>query len=281
MKDIYYVNSAGVKLDLLNPPYLLQAGELFNYDWNFTSTNTSLNGGRIDSFTKGIEQRPLKLSIINYGKHSYYAAIDRFYETVDYDVMHKSPGKLFFGDYYLLCYLTSSKKTEWESDSSFLDNEVTLTVEHPFWIKEEKHSFYANSDKNETENIGLNYPFEYPYEYSGQRNLQYLRNDHFVECGFRMIFFGPRINPYIRIGGHLYEVQTTLYDGEYLTIDTTSESIIKTKVSGETENLFNSRNKDSYIWAKIPAGKQTITWPGDFGVDIFLLYERGEPPWNS
>ena len=31
MKDIYYVNNRGVKLDLLKTPYLLQTAELFDY----------------------------------------------------------------------------------------------------------------------------------------------------------------------------------------------------------------------------------------------------------
>lgn len=281
MKDIYYINSAGVELDLLTPPYMLQTGELFDYEWGYESSYTSLTGGKIEYFKKDIEEILLTLSIINYGQESYYAAIDKFYETTDFDVMNKKPGKLCFGDYYLPCYLIASKKTEWESDSSFLDNAVTLVVEYPFWLSERKYSFYKNASDISDDNIGQEYPYEYPYEYAGVFNVQYLLNAHFTSCGFRMIWYGPCVNPQVRIGDHLYEVKTTLYDGEYLVIDTTNRTVKKIKNSGEEENLFNSRNHDSYLWEKIPCGKHTVNWPGTFGIDIILLFERSEPPWNS
>lgn len=37
VKDIYYVNSNNEKIDLLEPPYMLQTGELFGYKWNYES----------------------------------------------------------------------------------------------------------------------------------------------------------------------------------------------------------------------------------------------------
>lgn len=281
LKDIFYINSAGVKIDLLTPPYMLQTGELFDYSWTYRSSNTSLNGGIIESFGKEVEQKPLTLSIINYGQESYYEAIDRFYEVTEYDVINKVPGKLCFGEYYLSCYLTASKKTGWESDSSLLDNEVTLSIEYPFWIHERKFRFYAGRAEEYTEIPGLEYPYGYPYEYASQLNLRYLLNDHFSECGFMMLFYGPAVNPAVRVAGHLYEVATTLYDGEYLMIDSRDLTIKKVSNIGEVSNVFSSRNTGSYIWRKIPVGRQPVTWSGSFGVDIILFYERSEPLWSS
>lgn len=281
MKDIFYRNSAGIKIDLLTPPYMLQTGELFDYNWTYSGSNTSLNGGRIEEFGKEIEQRSLILSIINYGKESYYAAIDRFYEIVEFDVINKTPGKLYFGEFYLSCYLIASKKTEWESDSSLLDNEITLAVEYPFWVSEKKFSFYPGNAREKGEIPGLMYPYEYAYEYASQLNLRYLLNEHLSECGFQMLFYGPVINPAVRIAGNLYEVLTTLYEGEYLIIDSRDLTIKKISNTGEVSNAFSSRNPNSYIWKKIPSGRQSVTWPGSFGIDLILFYERGEPPWNS
>lgn len=281
MKDIYYVNSAGEKLNLLEPPYMLQTGELFDYKWSYTNSSTSMNGGRIDEFYKEMEERPLTLSVINYGKESYYAAIDKFFETTEHDVVNKEAGRLYFGDQYLNCYLIASKKIEWESDSSYLDNTVTLAIEYPYWIREKKYSFYKAGSSNAEGEIWLEYPISYPYEYTSHTNLQYLENDHFTASGFQMVFYGPVINPYVRIGGHLYEVETILYEGEYLVIDSRTLTVKKVLNYGTVENLFNSRNKESMIWEKIPPGKVPVTWPGTFGVDIILFQERGEPRWNS
>lgn len=95
-----------------------------------------------------------------------------------------------------------------------------------------------------------------------------------------MIIYGPCINPLIRIAGHIYELRTTLYDGEYAVIDSSTRyakdrKIVKVKADGTEENLFNSKNNESSIWEKIPAGLSIVSWNGAFGFDIILFNERG------
>ena len=45
--------------------------------------------------------------------------------------------------------------------------------------------------------------------------------------------------------------------------------------------LFNSKNNESSIWEKIPAGLSIVSWNGAFGFDIILFNERGAPRWTS
>ena len=97
MKEIYYVNSVGVCIDLLKPPYMLQTGDIFDYEWEFDSVNTSSVSGKITGFRRGVQKRMLKLSILNYSKELYYEAIDKFEEVVDYDVLNNTPGELQIG----------------------------------------------------------------------------------------------------------------------------------------------------------------------------------------
>ena len=94
MMDIYYVNSKGIRLDLLKPPYMLQTGDIFDYEWGYESVDTSALAGRITDFTRGIKEKSLTLSILNYSREAYYKAINAFHETVEYDVLNKVPGKL-------------------------------------------------------------------------------------------------------------------------------------------------------------------------------------------
>ena len=56
--------------------------------------------------------------------------------------------------------------------------------------------------------------------------------------------------------------------------------IVKVKVDGTEENLFNSKNNESSIWEKIPAGLSIVSWNGAFGFDIILFNERGTPRWT-
>lgn len=96
-----------------------------------------------------------------------------------------------------------------------------------------------------------------------------------------MIIYGPCINPLIRIAGHIYELRTTLYDGEYAVIDSSTRyakdrKIVKVKTDGTEENLFNSKNNESSIWEKIPAGLSIVSWNGAFRLlTSFFLMKGG------
>ena len=67
---------------------------------------------------------------------------------------------------------------------------------------------------------------------------------------------------------------------EDLTIESTAKKIFVTRNDGSVVNHFNDRNKQSYVFEKIPAGMNDVTWDGDFGFDIILMEERSEPKWT-
>ena len=136
MLSIRYVSNTGEILDLLKPPYMLQTGDIFDHIWEYES-----NGGKIARFFKDIEEKSLVLSILNYGKQEYYEAIDHFAEVTEEDLIHKTPGRVYFGDSYFTCYVTASQKSEWENDIELLDTEVTIVADHPDWVREHRYSF--------------------------------------------------------------------------------------------------------------------------------------------
>lgn len=91
---------------------------------------------------------------------------------------------------------------------------------------------------------------------------------------------------YWDIGKAEGELRTTLYEGEYAVIDSSTRyakdrKIVKVRNDGTEENLFNSKNNASSIWEKIPAGLSIVSWNGAFGFDIILFNERGTPRWTS
>ena len=109
---------------------------------------------------------------------------------------------------------------------------------------------------------------------------QKLNNTGFVPENFRMNIYGPCINPQITIGGHVYEVAKEFEANEYLTIDSIAKTITLTHTDGAVENCFNLRNKESYIFEKIPVGVNTVSGNAEFKFDITLFEERGEPKWT-
>jgi len=285
VKDIYYVNSAGVKLNLLAPPYMLQTGEIFDYKWLYKSNITSLHGGKIEIFFKEVEERALILSIINYGKKEYCAAIDRFCDVTEYDVVNEAPGKLYFGDQYIPCYLTTSRKTEWESDSSFLDNNVTLVIEKPFWITEKSFQYLPKANATAEDDIKVYNECTYPYRYPALDEPDYLANDHYAPVDFRMIVYGPRLRTNILIGDQIYHVEYPISGGEYMVIDSRDiakeeKRVYLVRQNGETVNLFNYRDTINSIFTKIPPGNHVVDI-GEAGMDITVYKSRSEPEWSQ
>lgn len=278
MMPIYYENSRGVKLDLLHLPYKMQTGDLFDYVWSYEGLAGTQNFGAITRFRKEICQKNITLSIMAGNKAAYYEAINHFFETTDYDVNAVRYGRIWVGEYYLRCYILSSKKTEWEYGIESLDNNIVLVTDAPFWIREQHYSF----DPKSAAFAGsfLNYPHDYSYDYSTSGSKKEIVNDHYGACDFEMNIFGPCVNPAITIGGHLYEVLTTVGEDEYLQIKSREGSVVKISKTGEQTNEFNNRNTDYSLFEKIQPGRSDVTWDGSFGFDITLFIERSEPEWT-
>ena len=152
--------------------------------------------------------------------------------------------------------------------------ELTITTDYPYWIKEKTVHFEPISGES-THN--KDYPYRYPYRYTSGFSNRTFYNDHYVESDFRMIIFGPVSFPAIFIGEHLYQVNTLLERGEYLTIDSSKGTIVVTENAGKSRNVFNNRNKTQDIFHKIPVGMNKVKWSGEFGFDIILLKERSQP----
>ena len=277
MKDISYVNSRGEKLDLLKPPYLLQTGELFDYEWGYNSVVSYSGQGKITSFSKEIKERPLTLSILNYSRESYERAIDLFFETVDFDVLNRSPGKLYVGDQYQKCYIITSEKTGWEYDIELLDNTVTYVTEKSVWITE--HPYYFRASEILSSN-NKRYPGRYAYRYANGLTNTSITNEHYAECNFRLIIYGPCTNPAIYVGGYGYLFKIVLEEGEYLEIDSAAETVTKYMTSGIKVNAFNNRNFADSVFRPIQTGRQEVNWNGRFDFDLLPLEERSEPKWS-
>lgn len=274
--DIYYVNSENEKIDLLKPPYLLQAGTIMDSKWAYESKETR-TGGKITSIKKSLEEKSLTLSIINFGRDSYERAIDNLYETFEKDVLNKSPGRLYVGNMYLECYVFSSEKSEWESDAELMDVNLTVVAENPIWVGEDNYTFHSygiSSDDNKR------YPGRYPYRYANGLTSNYIVNPHYTEANFEMIIYGPVINPQVTMGTNTYLVNIVLEEGEYLQINSRDRTIVKVLRNGERANAYHYRQKGREFFQKIQPGRQMIQWTGKFNFDLTVYEERSEPKWN-
>lgn len=279
MKDIYYVNSAGVKIDLMAPPYMLQTGDLFNYAWDYEKVESSSISENITNFTSGVKEMELTLSIMNYSRESYQNAIDHFFEVAEYDVAKRTPGKLYVGDQYMQCYIIASEKTDWEYDIELLDNKITLASEYAFWIKEKFFTFVPSA-KEKTGDY-LDCPFDCPFDLMGDEiGTGSVTIDHYDTCNFLVNIYGACTNPRIKIGKNLIGVTTKLDKNEYLTIDSRDRSVVRTRVNGVEVNEFDNRYKEGSIFDKVEPGYNLVSWDGSFGFDLTVYTERKDAAWK-
>lgn len=276
--NIFYVNSNNEKIDLLEPPYMMQTGELFNVKWSYDSRESSSGGSKIFRFRKNLEERAVTLSITNYGKESYELSVNRFHEVTDIDVIRNSPGKLYVNDMYIHCFIIESRKSNWESESDFMDVDLVIAIEYPFWMRE--HNIQLLPNTNEQVSSGLDFSFDFPFDFAPMMSGAVTKEiDHYTSSHFKMRFYGPCVDPVLKINGYPYQIHTDLKAGEYLEIDSRNNVVTKYMENGSTSNLYNSRAFEHSVFEKIPSGILRFNWDGTFGIDLTLYLERGEPKW--
>ena len=176
----------------------------------------------------------------------------------------------------------SWKVTKKNNRISALDYTVT-TKSLPLVIicntaEESSFSFSRSGDGSGGSSF-LDFAFDYPIDYAPNAAIEQVNNTGFVAANFRLIIYGPCSSPAVYIDNHLYQVNCAVLDGEYLTVDSVTKKIMRTQNDGTSVNEFKNRNKESYIFEKIPAGVVPVSWEGDFGFDVVLLEERSEPKW--
>ncbi len=274
---IYYRNHLGQTVDFMEWPYKVAVSELFDYDWLYES-RSSLNP-KITRFYRNTVEKGVEIHIAARNLRDYNQALMELLEVTDRDVLSLTPGRLYVDDTYLVCYFKSSKKVNWYPGVPFLANVFTLVSETGKWINEVKASYSAGGQASATESY-MDYAYDYAYDYSGSSGWVVLDNPGYAAADFVLTIHGSCEKPEVKIAGHTYSVDCTLAAGEYLRIDSQKRKVYKVRVNGEQVNQFNQRNRDSYIFQKIPEGNCVVSWDGSFALDILLYEERSEPRWT-
>ena len=276
MMEIYYINSEGEKIDFLSEDYSLQTGDLFDYAWEYQSQEDSA----ISGFQKGIQEKKLTFSFRGSSQKACYENLNRFVAVTERDILVMTPGYLYVGDWYLRCYIVSGEMSDWEMDYGCIDCECALLTDVPVWIHESLQKFRYDYDTIRSVS-DLDFPYDFPYDMKKISGSEFLKNDHYAPCEYKMVVYGPCESPRVVINGHPYQVFTDVAQNEYLTIDSKSRAIYRIRSDGTLVNEFNSRQKypSPSIFEKIPAGTCTVAYTG-LNFDVTLYQERSEPVWK-
>lgn len=272
---LQYEASSGNVYNLKGDGIRTKTANYHHWDWGVEGTALQF-GTRIAGFTREAAVYESKL-IFNGSYEENKALTDALHNEFEADVRNMKPGRIIWGDWYIPCYIIASS-TYPDGTQPWADNDIEIYCPRPFWIKEDFKNFFPNTEGTAD---FLDYPYDYPYDYwSGPEGEETWVRTHPFAAAFLMVIYGEAVNPNIYINGHRYGLLGTINEGEYVTIDSRTHTIVKTNADGTTSNWFDYRDKASDIFQQIPGGSLSVTWAGMYGFDLTIFDERSEPSWS-
>ena len=275
--NIYYKNHLGNTIDLYKWPIMIQNPEsLFAYNWEYTS---GISIKRLTAFKKGINEVDCTISIFAETEEEYNQVLNSILEITDVDITSESPGKLYYNDYYIDCYIIAGSYEEWEPDFEATDKKVKIATQNGMWIKETTFPF--RWEEQEIDESGKAYPYNYPYNYGMSTGFSSsIEVESISDMDFILTIYGYAHNPEISIGANTYKINHEVAPGEILRINSKEQTAYLIKQNGLTLSMFRYRNKNSWIYEKIPSGTIPVYWSGAFDFNLLLMEERSEPKWE-
>ena len=273
LEKIKYTNSFGETLDFGKDHLFVNENDLRDFTWGIITKNNKIAG-----FKKGIVDKTIPIILKCDSEAEGIELRNRLFEIFEKDIIAQKHGKIHIGDYYMQCYITGSQKTNYLFSKDYMTVKVSVQTDFPVWIKETTtmHRLSASALHDY-----LDYPYDYSYDFKNPTALDAINNADFVGSNFILTIFGGVQNPTLYVGNHKYAVNVLIPTDAYLIINSMNKTIVLTQPNGEKVNCFNNRDKQSYVFEKIPAGTSIIASPIDqLRFQLTLLEERSEPKWT-
>ena len=271
LENIRYINHLGETINFDGSEHIYAAhSELRDYYWNYDTENNILSNFN----RKGVVEKSLPVKILGDVEESV-AARNKLYEVIDKDTAVSSAGQLWFDDYYMNCYISSSVKSRYMRDVVEID--LTVVTDTPYWTKAITTEFRPSQLI-----AGLKYNKKYNYRYTDYNINVTVTNSNLAAMPFKMLIYGACENPEIIIGSQHYKINATIGESEYITLTALDKekTIFLTDQYGNETSLFNKREKSFNVFAPIPSGTFNVAWDGNFNFDLTVFDQRSEPPWT-
>lgn len=244
--------------------------ELRDYAWSYDFSNDV-----ISNFNhRGISERSFPVRIVGTAEECQIAR-NRLYEVIDKDTIVSESGTLWFGAYYIKCFISASRKSRYMPDYGDID--LTVVTDNSYWVKENLQTFGPQNIA-----FGLKYNKGYRYRYTDYATNVQVTNSNIAAMPFKMVIYGACENPEITIGEQTYKINVTLGTSEYLTLTAIDQTktIVMTDSEGNETNIFNKRDKAHDNFKPIPNGTFNVVWDGGFNFDLTVYDRRSEPVWT-
>ena len=288
MPNIKYVSSQGVEFDLksFDCPKLYKA-DFHDVSWEPEIISKQF-GTVINRFTKDAQKFACSFRLKGdpTGRKN---KINSFIFETERDISKMSPGRLFWDEQYIDVYFIKHDTKPIDSGMVWTEISGTFYAAFPFWILEQ--TLIIRPSEASTSGLPENvkgYPAEsefvygYEYAYPYAKEAVAIKVDSALDSDFKAVIYGPATVVQFNISGHLYKVNHSLRNGQYMVIDT-RDSVPMSKrcyirsANGTETNVFNYRDPSSLLFTKIPSGNVVLNYERNYGIDLTIFQERSAP----
>ena len=246
---------------------------VLNYSWSYEKTRNSISGVLME-----VSEKEVEFSIYNKDGLNVEKTRNELFEVFEADLLNGVPGKLWFNDYYLECFIVAGSNSSYYKTRQ-QHTKFKLVSSDPMWHKTSLYQF-----EPVVELSGGDSPLDLPFDLGlATSNRKVIDVDGIGTASFELTIYGPCTDPAIEINGHRYGINGTIASNEYVVVKSynnkQTRSITKHAYDGSSVNWFGHRVKEESIFEEIPTGKAVITWGGTFAFDLLVVANRSEPPW--
>lgn len=272
-KQARYIASNGEVVELDGPTtWIGTADQLLSDEWTYTIGYRNITG---------VTREAKEIEVEACFKNNEEA--NKLRRLRNADVRNGTPGIIEAKGLQQRAYIVKSMPSE--ITRTHHRETLTVVLLDGYWGKWNEQEFWATEIDPDTEYLDL--PTDVPFDLMPPSAVDYLINNSDIPAPFKMIIYGPCVNPFITIGDNRYEITASVPDGARIEINSYDfpRTISLISEVGDHTNLFDEATRGSgegsgeYIFESIVPGRNDVLWNGGFGVSLAWFEQIEVPEW--
>lgn len=134
MIEIKYVCSNGKEYSLVGDRMRATSGSFHTYKWKQNATAKEI-GDNVYGFSK--DSITYSITLTTRGKLAErYQILNELINAFERDISNVTPGKIYFGKYYIECYIQKAENSVSGTWNNWSDCKIDIYCPYPFWIQD-------------------------------------------------------------------------------------------------------------------------------------------------
>ena len=140
VEQIKYVNHLNEVIEFGTDGIYVNENDLRDFAWSITKKNE-----KITAFKMGVAKHAIPIYIMCRTEAEGIEKRNSIFEIFEKDVLAMKHGKIIIGDYYLKCFITGQKKSDYQQSKRYMELKATIQTDLPRWVKETITTSFGNA----------------------------------------------------------------------------------------------------------------------------------------